>query len=131
MRDQVTAGVSLFGAVIVTALFVQACPVQRPAPVPIDASDAALVTDGPFDDDAPTTTDADVDEGRKPAASPCQPACDAWKAAGCKEGKLANCAKVVCDIIGDPHFVHYDLACVQKATTPAAIRACGAECTTQ
>jgi hypothetical protein len=119
--------VAVIGAIVVAVLFCQACPLNRPVPSPIDASDAASidasVDDGPLDDDAPPTDDA-----KKPT-SPCQPACDALKAAGCKEGAISDCARVVCQIIADPHFTHPDLTCLGKAKTPAAVRACGADCT--
>jgi len=115
--------VGVLGAIIVAVLFCQACPLNRPVPSPIDASDAAVVDDGPLDDDAPPTDDA------KKSTSACQPACDALKAAGCKEGTVADCARVVCQIIADPHFTHPNLACLGKAKTPAAVRACGSDCT--
>jgi hypothetical protein len=97
------------------------CPQIRPAPVaPADASDATAPTDGAFDDDAPATIDASIS---------CATACERLRSLGCKEGKLVDCADVVCRMNADTHFRHYNLMCITRATTIGSVRACGGECT--
>jgi hypothetical protein len=116
----VAAGI---GAFVVGTMFGLGCPPSQPAATP-DASDAAI-------DAAPPLPPVSVDSAPTPPqpTSVCQPACDRLKLAGCREGTLPDCARVVCNINADPHFKHINLACMQTASTPAAVRACGADCT--
>jgi hypothetical protein len=114
--------VALSGAAIVGALFLAACPPSTPAVAP-DASDASLRIDAP-------TPPAPIPTPPQPAAcANAQTACDHMKAAGCREGTIVDCARVFCDINADPHFRHYNLACIAAAQDSSAVRGCGADCT--
>lgn len=95
-------------------------PVCRCKPCP--APDASC----PVADAAPPAVDAAPMPPPKPS---CQTACDNAKRLGCREGSQTDCAKVLCAINSDPRFVHYDVACLTNASSPAGIVACGATCT--
>jgi hypothetical protein len=100
------------------AFVVSACPPAGPIANPtIDASDAkAPPPPPPMLSDATPVIDT----------SPCAPACAAMAASGCKV--LSDCARVMCMLNSDPHFVHYDIGCLANAKTPTDVKACGAAC---
>jgi hypothetical protein len=98
---------------------VDAKPIFDTTPVIIFDATPPMVFDSAAPDSAPSPT----------PSSPCQPACDGFKAAGCREGSLSDCARVICQVNSDFHFQHYNVACLAKAKTAAAVRACGATCT--
>ena len=119
---------SLFGFTLGATFIGATCNTPVPAPPPdviVDASPAPTVdaTPTPAVDSAPAPV---VDAG---PPSPCQGACDALKRSGCREGKIADCANKICQINADPRFQHYNVTCLQNATTPANVAACGGQCT--
>jgi hypothetical protein len=95
---------------------------------PCPANDAACpIVDAAVVDATPSPKP--VDAAPPAPASPCQGACDGLKRAGCREGNIADCANKICQINADPRFVHYNVTCLQNATTPASVAACGGQCT--
>lgn len=116
MKRDLVIFTAMTAAILVLSI---GCPTIRPN----TPSDAA-VTDGPLDDDAPPNVRPTID-----AANDCAAACERLRALGCREGKLSDCADVVCRMNSDTHFTHYDLACVTAASNPAVVRACGGQCT--
>jgi hypothetical protein len=118
------------GAIFVAGLFIAACPPAVP-PVTPDASDAAavVVVDA---SPPPKPSVADTAPPTPPPTVACpnaQTACDHMKAVGCREGAMADCARVLCSINSDPHFAHYNLSCIATATTSSAVKVCGGDCT--
>lgn len=115
----------LAGAMFATVATLFACPPPKPAPIPVDASDAASTVDStaPYDDagDGPLDDDAPLDSRHR--------ACSAMRAAGCREGAIADCAAVLERVNSDPHFAHFDLGCLSSAKSAAAVKACGMSCT--
>ena len=126
-QKDIVVFVSMTVTLLAITMAVEGCPPVAPPSTVVDASDAFApptpTTDGAFDDDSPATS-AD-----SAAVVSCASACAAMKTAGCKEGAIADCARVVCQANADPHFKHYNLSCLSKAMTTAAVRACGGECT--
>jgi hypothetical protein len=110
--------VGIAASIVVGVIFLQACPPARPVvAAPTDASDAApAVDDGPLDDEAPS-----------PMAY--QTACAHLRTAGCREGTISNCPRVLAEINADPHFTHYNLVCLSTADGASAVRRCGVDCT--
>jgi len=126
LQKDIVVFVSMTATLLAITMAVEGCPPATPPSTVVDASDAfappAPTTDGAFDDDSPATTDSAI-------VASCASACAAMKTAGCKEGAIVDCARVICAANADSHFKHYNLACLSKAMTTAAVRACGGECT--
>lgn len=108
VRDAAITFGSCAAAVLIFACFVVACP-NKPPVSPVDASDSQ-----------PTTCTPTL----------AQAACDSMASAGCAEGRVPDCATVMCVIASDPSFTHYNLQCIANAADggASAIRACGIDC---
>jgi hypothetical protein len=109
--------------VISCCVIATACPPSAPVVPSPDADAIAPPAPTPPPTPAPPPAGGDA----APAlATDCAAACVAIAAAGCLA--LADCPRVLCMANADPRFRHYDTACLMRARTPAAVRACGADC---
>jgi hypothetical protein len=122
-----TGATYAFGVILITGAFsidlvriLGGCAPTPVVPATPDATDA-------FAPPAPTPTPAPTPEPPpSSAASACQAACDAMALAKCTV--LSDCAVAMCTANSDPRFKHYDTACLAKATSKAAVMACGVDC---
>ena len=75
----------------------------------------------------PVLPSPDADALAPPPPSDCAGACAGLQRAGCVT--LSDCPRVMCQANADPHFTHYNLACLANVKTMADVHACGADCT--
>lgn len=120
---------AFFGSSVFSFAFV-ACPplpsapdAAPPTPTSVDAAPAVDASPKPDASPFGDATPADA------ARSPCQATCDALRRAGCREGAVSDCAAKICQVNADPRFLHYNVTCLQTASTPANVAACGGQCT--
>lgn len=98
-------------------------------PVPVaDAAPAPAPTPTVIADAAPPTPPSSADAGPPVPLTPVSAACFQLAAIGCSDGKAPNCVATLQHVL-DFQAAHGGrappLACLQRAQTPAAAKACG------